>query len=238
VPAPAPQPFAFRVAPEWGYRRFVDSEPSTTDKRYTASGIFALGGRVEVFPFRSRDATGNFGFRGSFTRSVALRSTDIDTNPPTDVDTVFYHYDLGVSYRSPRSDPFAWTLSLAYERWVFDFDDPSPTQFREVPTARYSMATAGADARLAVGPMALLGGADLLIPFSIGSLGDREPTGGFGARAKLGLAYDCAPTLSFELSDAYTLLSFGLRPVPGRTDEAGRVLDQYFVTSLGISWKP
>jgi hypothetical protein len=238
VPPPEPQLFAVRVAPEWGYRRFVDSEPSTTDKRYTASGIFALSGQVDVFPFRNADVLDNLGFRVSFAHAVALRSTDIDTTPPSDVGTTFYHYDLGVAYRPLRPGPFAWVLSIAYERWVFDFDDPSPTPYREVPTARYSLATVGGDVRLALGQLVLLGEADLLIPSSIASLGDREPTGGFGARGKLGVAYDFTRILSVDLSATDTLLSFGLRSVPGRTDEAGRVLDQYFVASLGVSVKP
>src|SRR4029079_6096499 len=89
-PAPKPQALAARLAPEWGYRRFVDSEPSTTDKRYTASGIFALGARVDVYPFTDRtDALGRLGFFGSYARALGLKSIDIDTIPPSEVGTTF-----------------------------------------------------------------------------------------------------------------------------------------------------
>jgi hypothetical protein len=226
---------SFRVAPEWSYRRFIDSEPSSTDKHYAASGIFSLGARVDVFPF---DGQPDLGFLASFGHSVGLRSVDIDTTPPTDVGTVFYRYDLGVLYRPFEHGPLAWTLSAAYQRWVFDFDDPAPTPFREVPTARYSFVNAGADARLSVGPLAFLGDAGLLIPLSIASLGDRHPTGGFGARAKLGVAYDLSPKVSLDLSEAYALVSFKLQSVPGRIDALGTVVDHYFATSLGLTVTP
>jgi hypothetical protein len=229
---------AFRVAPEWGYRRFVDSEPSTTDKHFAASGIFAISARVDVFPFRNQEPLENLGFRGSFGRAIGLRSIDIDTQPPSDVDTTFYHFDLGTTYRGSAARPLAWSLSATFERWVFDFADPSSTPYREVPTARYSLATVGADGRLALGPLALLGDAQLLVPLSIAPLGDRKPTGGFGVRAKLGVACDLLPMLTIDLSESYTLMSFGLEAVKGRSDEPGRVLDQYFVTSLGISVSP
>jgi hypothetical protein len=235
---PTPDLVAVRIAPEWGYRRFVDSEPSTSDKHYAASGIFLLGARADVYPFTGRtDALGNLGFTGSYTRAFGLTSIDIDTIPPTEVDSNFYHADIGLQYRLSSGGRLVPTLVAAYERWVFDFDDPAPMP-RESPIARYSLLEAGANARLALGPVALLGDAELMLPVSIASLGDRDPTGGFGVRGKLGVVYELWPLLAIDLTGAYTLLTFGLPSVPGRSDTPGRVYDQYFVASLGLTLKP
>jgi len=238
APTPTPRIAAIRIAPEWGYRNFKDSEPSSTDKHYVASGFFALNARADVYPFYQRsDPLQNVGVFGSYGRAFGLQSTDIDTQPlPTEVDTTFYHFDAGLEYRLPSSSALSVTFSGAYERWVFDFDDPTPMPYREVATARYSLARAGADARWALGWVSLLGDAELMLPLSVGALGDREPTGtGFGARAKLGVAIDVLPMFTVDLSGAYTLVTFHLPSVPGRTDSAGSVLDQYLVASLGIA---
>ena len=181
---------AIRLEEEWSYRRFLDSEPSSTDKHYVASGYFVANLRADIYPFSEQaGALHDFGFVGSYGRAFGLKWLEIDTIPPSEVDTTFYHFDAGVAYRVPSSRPLSLTVAAAYERWVFDF-------------RRGVAASRGADrallaregrlrARFAVGPLALLGNAALLLPLSIGSLGDRDPTGmGFGARAKLGVAVD------------------------------------------------
>jgi len=231
--ADVPPVAAIRLEEEWSYRRFLDSEPSSTDKHYVASGYFVANLRADVYPFTDR--LKNFGFLGSFGRAFGLKSLEVDTIPPSEVGTTFYHFDAGLQYRVPSSSPLSLTFAAAYERWVFDFDSESPP-LREVPTARYSLARAGADARFAIGPLALLGNAALLLPVSIDSLGDREPTGiGFGARAKLGVGLDLFPMLAIDLGGTYTLVTFHLPSVPGRSDAQGTVLDQYFAAALGLT---
>ena len=141
---------------------------SSTDKHYVASGFFVANLRADIYPFSEQaGALHDFGFVGSYGRAFGLKSLEIDTIPPSEVDTTFYHFDAGVAYRVPSSRPLSLTVVAAYERWVFDFDAESPPR-REVPTARYSLAKAGTDARFAIGPLALLGSAALLLPLSIG----------------------------------------------------------------------
>jgi len=236
-PAQKPKVFAFRLAEELSYRRFSDSEPSSTDKHYAASGIFGLTAQVDVYPFSARaGALGNFGLLGSYGRAIGLKSIDIDTVPPTEVGTDWYHFDAGLQYRFPGSSPLSFKLSLAYERWVFDFDDDANPPLREVPTARYSLARVGGDAVFALDRIRFLGDVQLMYPLSIAPLGDREPTGGgFGARAKIGVAIDPWPMFAIDLSGSYTLFTFHLLSVPGRSDTPGSVLDQYFAASLGLT---
>jgi len=225
---------SLRVAPEWSYRRFLDSESSSPDKKYAASGYFGLGAHVDLFPFAARaGALRDFGLLGSYGRAIGLGSTDIDTQ--TNVGTVFYRFDAGLQYRLPSRSALLLKFSAAGERWVFDFDAAS-VQGREMPTARYSLARVGTDARFAVGSLALFGGAELMLPISIAPLGDREPSaGGFGARAKLGVAFELSQMFAIDLGASYTILTFRLPSVPGLSDSPGTVLDQYFVTSLGLT---
>jgi len=229
---------AIRLEEEWSYRRFLDSEPSSTDKHYVASGYFVANLRADIYPFSEQaGALHDFGFVGSFGRAFGLQSLEIDTVPPSEVGTTFYHFDAGLAYRVLGSRPLSLTVGAAYERWVFDFDAESPPR-REVPTARYSLARAGTDARLAIGPLVLLGSAALLLPLSIAPLGDRDPTGiGFGARAKLGVAVDLFPMLAIDLGGTYTAITFHLPSVPGRSDAQGPVLDQYLGASFGLTLK-
>jgi len=227
---------AIRLEEEWSYRRFLDSEPSSTDKHYVASGFFVVNLRVDVYPFSEQaGALRDFGFVGSYGRAFGLKSLEIDTIPPSEVATTFYHFDTGLAYRIPSSSPLSLSFAAVYERWVFDFDEAQAPS-REVPTARYSFARAGTDARFAIGSLALLGNAALLLPVSIASLGDRDPTGiGFGARAKLGVGLELFPMLAIDLGGTYTVVTFHLPSVPGRADAQGTVLDQYLAASLGLT---
>lgn len=234
--AQKPRVLALRLAPEWSYRRFSDSEPSSTDKHYAASGIIGANLHVDLYPFSGRaDALGNLGFLASYAQALGLKSIDIDTIPVTEVATDWYQFDAGVQYRLPSSSRLSITLSAAYERWVFDFaDDGKP--LREVPTARYSLVRAGGDADYALDWIRLLGSLQVMLPLSIAPLGDREPTaGGFGARGKLGAAIDLTPMFAIDIAETYTFFTFHLPSVPGRADAPGTVVDQYFVTSLGLT---
>ena len=140
-----------RLEEEWSYRRFLDSEPSSTDKHYVASGFFVANLRADIYPFSEQaGALHDFGFVEWYGRAFGLKSLEIDTIPPSEVDTTFYHFDAGVAYRVPSSRPLSLTVAAAYERWVFDSDVESPPR-REVPTARYSLVRVGTEARLLSG---------------------------------------------------------------------------------------
>jgi hypothetical protein len=231
-----------RVAPEWGFRRFLDSEPSTSNKSYNASGIVAVGASVEFYPFStaSAGAMRDFGLTGSYVRAIGLTSRDVDTKDPatgqpTEVDTEWYHYAAGIKLRLlGRSSRFALGFAAGYEQWVFDFPGAPPTRY--VPTARYGLVPGGFDARLSLGVISFLADARYLHPLSIANIGDREPSSPrFGLRGGLGMAVTLSQAFAIDLSGEYTMFTFSLPSVAGRGDQPGKVLDQYLVGSLGFT---
>lgn len=225
----------FRIEPEWAYRRFVDVEPNATDKRFGTPGVFLLGGRAEVYPLAraSEGALRDLGLTGAYARAVSgFASTDINTN--SSVDTEWYRYSVGLRYRVlGRSAPFALGLNAGYQRWVFDFDAPVvPT--REIPTARYSLLEAGADARRSFGRFSVVVDAAYMQALSIAPLGDRRPSPlAFGVRGGLGAGLRFG-VLEVDLRGTFTLFRLQLDPVAGGSDGPGRVFDEYFGARLAV----
>src|SRR5262249_8401102 len=124
VPPPDAKPLpmvSIRLEPSWGYRRFLDSEPSSTDQRFGTPGVFLAGGRVELYPLsRSEGFLRDVGLTGSYLRALAISMTDFDTD--TSVDGTWYGYSAGLRLRLlGRTGTFALGLFGAYERWSFTF---------------------------------------------------------------------------------------------------------------------
>jgi hypothetical protein len=237
VPPPdePPQTFSLRAEPGWGYRRFLDSEPSSTDKRFGTPGVFIVGGRGELYPFATTKAgfMRDFGLTGSYFRAVSIALTDFDKNES--ISAVWYSYSAGARARLlGRTGPFALGLSAGYEAWVFDFDT-QVAPVRIIPTGRYSIVEGGIDARQTFGKFAVFLEGTYLNPLTVTALGDRTPQkGAFGGRGTLGLAFKLSPYFEIDAHATYTVMRFTLAPVAGRADEPGRVLDQYLVSSLGL----
>ncbi|HKQ71365.1 MAG TPA: hypothetical protein VJT73_18605 [Polyangiaceae bacterium] len=226
----------FSAAPEWAFRRFRDSEPSTTDKSYAASGIPSLRFDVAIDPLRYQEgALRDLEFTFFYARALALTSWDIDTREKggtfRTIDTSWWRYGAGVRYAAFRSWPVETALSLAIERSAFAFEVADP-QKTEVPAGRYTLLRAGADGRLPLGRFFVLCDANVLLPVSIAPLGDREVAGsGLGLRAGAGAGFALIERFEAGLRFQYDLVTFSLPPLPNRNDEPGRVYDQYFIFS-------
>jgi hypothetical protein len=237
VPPPdeAPQTFTLRVEPGWGYRRFLDTEASSTDKRSGTPGAFLVGARAELYPFAGAQAgfMRDFGLTGSYFRAVSLTLTDFDKNEQ--VAAEWYSYSGGVRARLlGRRSPFTLGLSAGYENWVFDFDT-SVAPVRLIPKGRYSLVGAGFDMRETFGIFSMFLEATYLHPLFIADLGDRIPEkGAWGARGTFGVGFRLGRSFEIDAHATYTVVRFSLASVPGRTDEPGRVYDQYLVSGLGL----
>jgi len=231
-----PPTFSLQLNPSWGYRRFVDAEASTTDKRFGTPGVFLMGTRAEVYPLSTvREAGGlrDIGIVGTYTRALTLALKDFDTSK--DVDSVWYSYSAGVRGRvMGRATPFALGLSAQYERWVFEID-PSTPQLGLVPTASYSILALGVDARQSFGPFSMYLDVALLYAFTIDPLGDRQPgRGGLGVRGTFGLAVRLVRAVEIDVHLTPALVTYSLATLPDRDDQPGRVRDEYLVSSLGL----
>jgi len=237
VPPPDARPlptFIVRLEPSWGYRRFRDSEPSSTDKRFGTPGVFVVGAHAEVYPLsRSEGFLRDVGLTGSYFRALAITMTDFDTE--TSVDAVWYGYSAGLRLRLlGRTGTFALGLFGGYERWSFTFDSPG-APVGEIPTADYKLAGGGVDARQTFGRLSFFAEAAYLQPLSAASLGDRVPqTRAYGARGVLGAAFRVTAGMEIDAHATYTLVRLSLEPLAGRADEPGRVSDQYLVSTLGL----
>jgi hypothetical protein len=237
VPPPDTEPstFSFRLEPSWAYRRFLDTEASSTDKRSGTPGVFLLGARAELYPFgASSGFMQDFGVTGSFFRAFGLALTDFDKN--TSVDASWYAWSAGMRLRvlGGRGGPFAIGLTAAYEKWAFTFD-PGIPPVRLVPNADYDLAEAGFDVRPTFGRFSAFLEASYLFPLNVADLGDRKAgRRGWGGRGVLGLAYRVAPSFEIDAHATYTVVRLSLDPLPGRADEPGRVFDQYIAGTLGL----
>jgi hypothetical protein len=241
APPPKPEPFppAFRltISPEWAYRVFRDVEASSTDKTYTANGVFALGGRAELYPLAFvRPALApwrDFGLTGSYSRAFGFQSHDIDTN--TDVDTQWYQFSFGMRYRIlGGNNPLAIGFTAGVERWVFDYGTAPPS--RPVAVGRYTLLPVGADARYAWGRFSVFGDARFLLPLTISPPGDRTPSGvRWGAHLALAAAFSVFEFLEAELRGAYTMVSYSIPSGMGDAVPHGTIYDQAIVFSAGVT---
>jgi len=241
--APKPPTLILELDPEWGFRSFVDTEPSSTDKRFSTPGNFALGGRAELYPLASTNAGvfRDIGFTGVYARALPFTSKDFDKND--EIDTEWYRYGGALKVRvRPGGNPLTLGFIAGWERWVFDFSSTNPATMpslepiREIPRARYDLLVGGMDIRHSLGTVALLFDVAYLHTLSIAPLGDRTPAPGYGLRGGLGLALVLTRAIEFDFRAHYAIVRFPLRSVPGRYDEAGRVSDQYVLVNVGVAF--
>ncbi len=213
----------------------MQTEESSTGKRFGTPGSFLIGGRAELYPLASTEAgpMRDIGITAAYVRAIGVSLTDFDSGKP--VDATWYSFSAGLRARIlGRTGPFALAFSAGLEEMVFSFDaDIAP--IREVPTGRYSLLFGGLDARRSFGNFSLFLEAAYLYPFHIDDLGDRIPNvRAYGGRGVLGAAFKFTRTIEIDAHATYTFVRFSLQPVAGRADAPGRVFDQYIVSTLAF----
>jgi hypothetical protein len=221
---------------------FRDAEAGSTDKRFTANGVFGLGGRIELYPLAlvrpAIETARDFGLTGSYSRALGLHSRDIDTDTvdtDTVVDTQWYQFSFGMRYRMLGGrNPLALGVTAGIQRWVFDFSYTMPN--RPVAIGRYTLLPLGFDARYSWGPFSLFGDARFLLPLTISPPGDRTPSGGrWGTQLTLAAAFRVFDFLEGELRGAYTLVSYSIPSGMGDLVEHGTIYDSALVFSAGVT---
>jgi hypothetical protein len=227
--------FSFRFDPSWGYRRFAESEVSSSDKRFGTPGVFLIGARAEVYPLASADAgiLRDVGMTGAYVRAVGVSLTDFDSGAP--IDATWFSYSLALRARVlGRTGPFTVGLSAGFQQISFTFE-PAIVPVREVPTGDYSLLEGSVDARQSFGNFSVFLDAGYLYPFQIGSLGDRIPNKrAYGGRGVVGVAFKLSRVVEMDAHASYTFVRFSLQPLALRSDEPGRVFDQYILSTIGL----
>jgi hypothetical protein len=228
--------FRFTLSPEWGYRTFIQNEPSAPAKRYVAAGIPSQSARFELYPMAFGaspvEVAKDFGLTFHYGRSVpGMVSHDIDTE--TDVGTVWYRFGFGARYRFlGGTRPIAMGVTLGVERSVFDFD-VTPSS-RPVAIGRYTLLPVGTDLRYAWGRFSIFADARFLLPLTASPPGNRTPTGvKFGGHLGGGAIVRFGRYFEVEARADYTLMYMQLPTTGGRINENASVIDQYLVFSIG-----
>jgi hypothetical protein len=238
----------------WQYRHFRHTETSVpNERRYDANGFPAVGLSAEVFPAAKERIPfwQDLGLTLDFSRALGIKSQsarlgETGARPATvPVDTSFVRYGVGLRYRLPlaarTADPIAIGASVGYGAYRFGFDEGfganalRPAPDLEVPNARYDLVVIGADLRAPLGLVAFSANAIYLHAFSVGTLGNRTPSGtADGVDLAIGVSVRLLKPLWLKVSADYAVLAFDLRPLAGREgDLPGRVVDSYVTVSTG-----
>jgi hypothetical protein len=130
-------------------------------------------------------------------------------------------------FTAHRDDAPWVTIGVGYRYSAFAFDG-APTD-REVPSARYHMIRAGADARVPIDRVTLFAGMNYERAASIAPLGTTRPAAsGNGVDAQIGASFEIVRWFRVRAEVRYSWLTFGLiREVPAVA------IDQTVTAGLG-----
>jgi hypothetical protein len=207
-------------------------------KRYTASGVPLVGGRVELYPlsFAPDPPVGlrDVGLTLNYSRAIGLTSRDIDTD--TDVETQWYQFGVGVRYRMLGGDnPLALGFTAGVQRSVFDFDTV-PTA-RPVAIGRYTILPFGIDIRRSWDAFSLFADGRFLLPITVAAPGDRSAAGSrYGLSLAVAAALDIARFFEIEARASYSLVSYSLPSGIANSIRAATIYDEALAFSLGASF--
>ncbi|MET0594161.1 MAG: hypothetical protein ABW133_15780 [Polyangiaceae bacterium] len=248
--------FTFGVEPRWEGRFYRHAEFTAPNVRsYDANGYVAIAGSLELYPLARADVGlwQNLGVAVRYAQAFGFQSNSARLGLPVrrsslPVDTSFVRYALELRYRmklrpqSPRSAILG--VAAGYGRWDFDFSDGLPRgPDIEAPTADDRMARLGVDLSAAFGPVSIFGAATYLHAFTIVPPSSREldklrylhlfSAVGEGAEFRLGAGLALWRALELRASLEYAVMVYNLKPLEGRNDEPGRVIDSYVSAGLG-----
>ena len=244
------------IEPRWEGRYYRHAEFTAAYVRgYNANGYVAIAAGLELYPLARADVglLQNLGIAARYAQAFGFQSNSARLGLPVrksslPVDTSFVRYALELRYRMKlRPDsPHSALLGVAagYGRWDFDFSDALPRgPDLEAPTADYRTARLGIDMAASFGPVSIFGAATYLHALSIRPPGSREldelrylhlaSAVGEGAEIRLGAGVAVWRSLEVRASLEYAVMVYNLKPLEGRNDEPGRVIDSYVSAGLG-----
>jgi len=144
-----PSMFRIEVGPALGGRRFRFSNPQGDLRPFTAGGLLAARGALEVYPLAS-SPSGWLRFLGLFVGGLYALPFD-STTPGTaagSIPTKWWEFDTGVRLGTSFGDTGVWGIELGFGIQRFEFDDgdgePLTGVDSEVPGVRYQYVRAGA----------------------------------------------------------------------------------------------
>jgi hypothetical protein len=224
-------------------------------RSYDANGYASLALAAEAFPLANLASKfwGGFGVTFRYARAFGFDSDSARLGAPErlrslPVETSFSRYDVGLRHRilvNPDSRrPLLFATSASLCGWSFDFGPELPRgPDLETPAADYRMMRLGVDASLQLRPLTFFVAASYLHAFSIAAPSSREldslqyphlPTAvGMGGQVRAAVGLTIWRWLELRVSAEYAILAFHLKPLEGRADAPGRVVDSYVAAGLG-----
>ncbi|MGZ3454418.1 MAG: hypothetical protein ACXVEF_32730 [Polyangiales bacterium] len=225
-----------------GLRRFEYNQPITKNLRaYSVSGAPMLTVNVELYPLAgSGGPVGDFGIVGLYSRALALQSAPQGGQK---FSTTWDRWFAGLRYRirtSGDSGPLVG-ITVGYGHEGFTFSGMPDALASEVPAQAYGYVKIAADARIPVGPLALMAGAGYLVTSASGSDAtsvagrfSRAKVGGIEATAGVGLTL--AKGLEARALVRYTRFFWSMNPELGDTYIAGGAVDTFASLHLGVAY--
>ena len=232
---------AAAVGGESCFRSFSYNQGLTKNLRgYSVSGTPGFSAEVAAYPLASLGGQlAGLGVDAAYGQALGLQSAPANGQK---IDTSWRRYQLGLRYRLKVGEGSSYVSpSLAYGRETFAFSGAPASLAGEVPAATYGFVRLAFDARVAVGPAALLVGGGYLFSSSLGSgvdtVGARFPHHNVGGvDLGLGVAYGFAKGFEARLSYRYRRFFYSMNPEPGEAYVAGGALDQLSSLVLGAAY--
>jgi len=225
------------------FRQFEYNQPITKNLRaYKVNGAPGFSVDLQLFPLASiGGALGGIGLEASYGQAVALQSAPASGQK---IGTTWNRFLVGLRYRIRFGDKggYGYVAPIAgFGGENFVFSDPGGTLAKEVPAVKYTFIKAGLDARIPLGPVAVMAGAGWLFASSGGSdletVGSRFPHHKVnGVDANLGLGVGLAKGLEARLTYRYTRFFYTMNPEPGEAYIAGGALDLMSSLHLGAAY--
>jgi hypothetical protein len=225
------------IAYDSGYRSFTFNDPVTGNLRpYHVGGTPGIFVSTELYPLARTNLTiaRDLGVVVRFSRAFAFDSSTSDGGKST---TTWQELEAGLRYRIRTGKSLSAPLlgvGVSYVNSSFEFDQSGNVAAAELPGARYGMLRGAFDARVPIGPVALLAEASYLQVLSVDPVSTRFPRESVhGVGGRLGAAVPLLPWLEARLEARYDRLFYKLNPEPGDAYVAGGALDQHFSITAG-----
>lgn len=230
--------FAASLAFEVGGRRFVYSDPITSNARdYDVFGAPTVAAGVEIYPAATTTIpfVKDLGLTGSFARAFGISSA---TKAGTKLGTTWMRAGGGLRARfrpgSTTGPMIGINGGISFN--TFTFDAP-PNLADAAPGVTYVSLRGGVDARIPFWRMALLLDVGYDGALSAGTVHDRftgATVGGLDGGA--GFAFLIASGFEARLTAHYTRYFYAFDPVPGDPHVAGGAVDELLGLGIGVAY--
>jgi hypothetical protein len=206
---------------------------------YGLAGMAIGSVGLEIYPLAPTGTAGakDIGLVGRL--GYALERKSVTRDGSQNATTSWMRFVAGVRGRIRAGDGAdSPTIGLegTYGQWAFLFSGTDPV-VDQTPSVEYKFIRGGADIRMPVGPISLLGGAGYMFILSAGPIEKKFPHATFGAvDLRVGAAYAFTPAIEARVTGTYSRFFMSAHPESTDANVAGGALDQYLIAHGGVAY--